>query len=248
MKNLHSGERQDDIGFGNLRLIQRPEDFCYGIDAVLLADFAARNCCRPEAAAELGTGNGAAALMFCHKSSVLRIVAYEVQSSAALLAERNVRMNGLEDRIEIKGRDIMDTAPADRGAFDAVITNPPYMEKSTGITNADSAKHIARHETTASLEDFIRIGGEMLKPGGSLFLVHRPLRLADIFVFGRSAGMEPKLMRLVAPSEGKEPNIVLVKLTKGGGRELRIMPQLYVREANGRYSDEIEEIYERRQE
>jgi len=77
-------------------------------------------------------------------------------------------------------------------------------------------------------------------------MVHRPSRLADIFFFCRKHGMEPKDMRMIVPKAGEAPNIVLIHCIKGGGRELNVMKELAVYDDEGRYSDEIEFIYERR--
>jgi len=240
-----NGERLDKIGFGNLRLIQRPEDFCYGIDAVILADFASKygNSCAK--AVELGTGNGAAGIIFSHKSKIKKIVLIELQKGPAELAARNVRLNGLENQISIVNKDIKELDKSLNGTVDLVLTNPPYMVGGRGIENTNNVKSIARHETTAGIEDFMKTSAKLLKPRGHLIMVHRPSRLVDIFSVGRKEGLEPKEMRLVCPSFNEKPNIVLVHFIKGGGHELKIIPDLYVRDENNNYTQEINDIYER---
>ncbi|MGI6722488.1 MAG: tRNA1(Val) (adenine(37)-N6)-methyltransferase [Anaerovoracaceae bacterium] len=240
-------ERIDEIGFGGLRLIQDPQEFCYGVDAVLLAGFAADNCGTCRSIVELGAGNGAVSLILCHKTDAGSITAVEVQPGAAALAARNAALNGLQDRMHVLNTDIkvMDT---ERLKCDVVVTNPPYMEGGRGVTNPESPRHVARHETTASLRDFFAAAGRLLPDGGQLFMVHRPARLTDIISIAREYELEPKIMRMVSPSPGNGANIVLLKCVRGGGRELKVLPELYVRDDNGEYTEEIKLIYEKQEE
>ena len=103
---------------------------------------------------------------------------------------------------------------------------------------------IARHETTATLEDFIAAAAYLLKDRGDFYLVHRPARLVDIFSFGRLSHLEPKEIRLVHPSPGKTPNIVLIHFVKNGGPELRLLEPLCVYNKEGGYTEKIKKIYE----
>ncbi len=236
--------RRDDTGFGGLILLQDTEAFSYGIDAVLLAD--ASRALPSETVLDLGSGNGAAALIVMGKYGPASVTGIEVQEAMQQLACESARINGLEDRLRfLHGdvKDIRELVPA--GSFDVVICNPPYAEKGTGPVSGKSASHIARFETTASLADFAAAAAYALRPGGRFALVHRPSRLADIFEACRSSGLEPKRMRLVVPRPGAAPNIVLVTATKGGGKELQVEQQLCVRDASGAYSEELQRIYNR---
>lgn len=247
---IRTGERLDSIGFGSLRLIQRPDEFCYGVDAVILADFAARGFSRKSAlkrAMDLGMGTGIIPLILSHKTRASEILGIEVQQDSYERACRNIELNGLTDRLTaIHG----DVANADFGAmagsFDLVTSNPPYMTGSCGLINKIDAKTIARHETTGTLEDFIRAAKVLLRDRGEFCMVHRPSRMVDIFAHCRKYRLEPKEIRLVSPRAGTEPNIMLVRCVKNGGAELKILPPLYVyREDGSGYSKEIELIYER---
>ncbi len=259
-------ERLDNTGFGNLSLIQRPGDFCYGIDAVILADFAARSINSGQravtSAADLGTGTGIIPLILSHKTEVPRIVGIEIQEKSLELAVRNVEMNGLSGRIAMLGADVADIArghaeealalsvrgDADRSraaGYDVVVTNPPYVAGGGGLKSGTDAKTIARHETSASLDDFAAAAAVLLKDRGDLFMVHRPSRLVDIFEACRNHGLEPKEMRLVRPREGEAANIVLIHAVKGGGTELKALDTLTVYGPDGGYTAEIDAIYER---
>lgn len=235
-------ERTDDMGFGGLRLIQDTEEFCYGIDAVLAAGFAARN--RHEKIIDLGTNNGVIPLILSRISSAEFIAGAEKQRRGFELAVRNAQLNGLQDRLEFKLCDILDIAEHyKKGSFDAVVCNPPYFEKSTGIINDSKGLAAARHETTARLEDFIKCAAYLLMDKGAFYMIHRPSRIVDIAWHCRNNGLEPKYMRFVSPKEGVKPNLILVECRKNGGRELKFMDPLIVYDSKGNYTKEILEIY-----
>lgn len=252
---LEKGERIDNIGFGNLRLIQKPEDFCYGVDAVLLAHFASKTGeqnkerkRKLKRGMDLGTGTGIVPLLLWHKMNIEEIFGLEMQKGAFERALRNMVMNGLMDRVKIIHGDVSTIINSiDKnliGTFDLVTANPPYMKSDGAIKNENTAKMIARHETTGSLEDFIASAACLLKPRGDFYMVHRPSRLADIIVCCRAYHLEPKGIRFVAPKQGEKPNILLLHCIKNANPELKIMNTLIIYEGDD-YSKEINEIYER---
>ena len=250
-------ERIENTGFGDIKLIQDPEQFCYGVDAVILADFANSLCPVYNKAADLGTGNGIIPLILSHKNSDAHITGVEIQPDAADMARRSCRLNGLENKIEFIVADVIDIANdmLDKGiknsrlqydAMDMVTCNPPYFVKGGAIPSSSKAKFIARHETSAGVGEFIKAAEKLLKRKGHFFMVHRPSRLADIMYYCRKHGLEPKDLRMVVPKPGEAPNIVLIHCIKGGGRELNVMKELAVYNKDGGYSEEIEHIYERK--
>lgn len=242
---LQENERIDKIGFGGFELIQDVKEFCYGIDAVLLADFAASVSRKNKRIFDLGTGTGIIPLILSHKLPNCHVTGVEIQEASAKRAKRNICFNGLEDRIDILNCDIINMPKSYREAADVVVSNPPYMEKGGAIVSTGDAKAIARHETTAGLKDFFEAASKLLGKGGEFFMVHRPARLSDIFCYSREAGFEAKTMRLVSPKEGAAPNIVLMHFVKGAGKELKVLKALNVYEEDGRYTEEIMRIYER---
>lgn len=242
-----NGEWIDNIGFGGIQLIQKKEGFRFGVDAVILADYACRFCPEAESAVDLGTGNGAVSFILSHKNPGCRITGVDIQQEAVDIAERSCIINGLQTRIEFVCCDVNNLLSEHRslmGSSDIVLSNPPYIEKGCGITR-ESSRMIARQETTAGIEDFISAAGGLLKERGHFFLVHRPSRLVDIFYYCRKHRLEPKDMRLVAPTEGSPANIVLLHCVLGGGHQLNVSDTLFVRNSDGEYSREILEIYEK---
>lgn len=238
-------ERTDDIGFGGLKLIQNTDHFCYGIDAVLLADAAAAG--RHKTYADLGTNNAVIPVILSELTNADRIIGVEKQFAPAELAARNVELNGLKERIEIINTDILDIAkhlPA--GCCDAVTCNPPYTAKGAGIINDENALTTARHETTADLEDFIKCAAYLLADRGILYMIHRPARIIDIACACRANRLEPKTLRFISPRKGEKPNLMLVSCRKNAGRELKLAEPLAVYGDDGAYTDEIMQIYRRK--
>ena len=244
---ISEDERVDEIGFGNLKLIQKPKDFCYGVDAVILSDFAVKNLKRkPSNIVDLGTGTGIIPLIMSHKTEAQSIRGIEVQQDSFERAKRNSRLNNLEERVSFINGDVKDysTWAAElKGSTDVVISNPPYFISGGGIINDLAPKTIARHETTAGLEDFLKCAAYLLKPKGDFFMVHRPSRLADICYYGRVCGLEPKGMCFVSPKAADVPNILLVHMVKGGGKELKFHKPLAVYDDKGNYTEELLEAY-----
>lgn len=239
---LYPGERIDETGFSDLKLIQKPDEFCYGVDAVILADFASKK--KATRIVDLGTGTGIVPIILSHKTNAEYIYGIEYQEASFDRAKRNIVLNGLENRLEFINANVAEFDGLKEWA-DAVTTNPPYMVSKGAITNENTAKTIARHETVGSLDDFVRCAAGILKNKGDFYMVHRPSRLVDIFAICRKYRLEPKEIRFVAPRKGESPNIVLVHCTKNGGAELKILEDLYVYEESGVYSEEIQRIYER---
>ena len=128
-------------------------------------------------------------------------------------------------------------------SFDAIVTNPPYKNENTGKINDNEYKYISRHETTASLSDFIKISFRMLKDKGSLYMVHRPERLADIIYELRVNKLEPKNIRFVYSNINKEPKLVLIKAVKNANSFLKVDKPLFVYDEKGNYTEEILKIY-----
>lgn len=246
-------ERTDDTGFGGLRVIQK-KGSGYGVDAVLLAAFAAgetgarglaRGCASPLRIADLGTGCGVAVFILHHKLGGARLTGYDISPGAIERAGRACALNGLTQDVDFVCCDIKDIGPC--GGFDAVISNPPYFRRTPdepGAAEPDE-RYIARHETTADIYAFLKAAASMLKEGGSLYMVHRPDRLADIISGMRGADIEPKELQMVVPSAGKAANIVLIHGIKGAGPELRMLPGIAVHNEDGTYTAGLLKLYER---
>ena len=239
---LKENERIDDLQRNGYRIIQNPEKFCFGMDAVLLSGIARVK--KGAQVLDLGTGTGISPILLEAKTEAAHLTALEIQEESADMAKRSMQLNGLESKIDVVTGDIKE---ADRlfplASFDVVTCNPPYMVGQHGLTNPYEPKAIARHEVLCTLEDVVRNAARLLKPGGSFFMVHRPFRLAEIITVMVQYKLEPKRMQLVYPYVDKEPNKVLIEGCRGGKPRMTVEKPLIVFKAPNVYMDEICELY-----
>ncbi len=239
---LKGNERIDDLERNGYRIIQDPGRFCFGMDAVLLSGFARVK--DGAAVLDLGTGTGIIPILLEAKTGAAHLTGLEIQADSADMARRSVRLNGLEDKIEIITGDIKEAEVwFEAASFDVITCNPPYMIGQHGLKNPEDAKAIARHEILCTLQDVVSQTARLLKPGGSFFLVHRPFRLAEIMVTLQEYKLEPKRMQLVYPFVDKEPNMVLIEARRGGRPRMTVEKPLIVYREPGEYMPEIYDIY-----
>lgn len=240
---LYDNERIDDLEFNDFKIIQSNDGFCFGIDAVLLSDFA--NDIRNDSVAlDLCTGTGIVSILLAGKTKLKRIYGVEIQERVADMAIRSVALNNLQDRVCIINDDFKNLPSSfDCGSFDAVVSNPPYKKANSGLTNLSEEKLISRHEVMCSLEDVISVSSKLLKNNGCFYMVHRPDRLVDIMFLLRNYRLEPKVLRFVQPFSRKAPNLLLVKAVKNGKSFLRVDSPLVVYNDDNSYTDEILKIY-----
>lgn len=240
---LRDNERIDDLEFNDYRIIQDTNGFCFGIDAVLLSDFA-RDIRNNSVVADLCTGTGIVSILLSGKTQAKKIYGVEIQESVADMASRSIKLNNLEDKISIVNDDLNNLPSSfDLGSFDAIVTNPPYMKPNSGLTNLSKEKLISRHEVMCSLEDVISVSSKLLKNNGGFYMVHRPDRLVDIMFLLRKYKLEPKVLRFVQPFVNKTPNLLLVKAVKNGNSFLKMESPLIVYNDDNSYTDEILRIY-----
>lgn len=239
---LKDGERLDDLQRNHYQIIQHPEKFCFGMDAVLLSGFAKAK--KGDHVLDLGTGTGIIPILLSAKTEAEHLTGLEIQEESADMARRSVLLNDLQDRIEIITGDIKEAgrifAPA---SFEVVTSNPPYMIAEHGLANPNEYKAIARHEICCTLEDVIAASARVLKPGGKLYMVHRPFRLAEIIRIMASCRLEPKRLRMVYPYADQEPNMLLIEAARGGKSGMVVEKPLIINESSGVYTEEIEMFY-----
>ena len=240
---LKENERIDDLEYKGLKIIQNKDGFCFGMDSVLLSDFA-KNMKKEAKVLDLGTGTGIIPILLCGKTNLKEVIGVEVQEEVAQMASRSIKLNNLENRFKIINENIINlTKIYKKQIFDVIVTNPPYKKKDTGIINENEKKILSRHEITATLEDFIKVSKDLLKDKGEFYMVHRPERLVDILNLMRTYRIEPKILRFVCPKQNKEPNLILIKGVKNAKPFLKIEKNLYVYKDDGEYTDEILKIY-----
>ena len=239
---LKENERIDDLEINGFRIIQNPFCFCFGMDAVLLANFARIS---PKAdVIDLGTGTGIVPLLLAAKSKGQSWTGLEIQENMVDMARRSVEMNEVTEKVKILQGDLKTVREMFKPAqFGAVTSNPPYMKENSGLKNPSDTIYISRHEVSASLEDVVSAASYLLKTNGTFTMVHRPSRLPEIMEMMVKYRLEPKRMQLVQPTVDKEPNLVLIEGVKEAGRECRILPTLAVYDDEGNYTEELLRYY-----
>lgn len=244
-ENLKENERIDDLQYKGLKIIQNTKGFCFGIDSVILSDFA-KNIKKGSKVVDLGTGTGIIGLLLCKKTELKEIVGVEIQKEVAEMANRSIKLNKLEDKFKILNTDINKTFEdklLEKNKFDVVVMNPPYKEKGTGKINEVDSKIISRHEVKATLSDFIKVASNLLKDKGEIYIVHKPERMPDIIQKMRENKIEPKEIKTVYSNKKTEASLILIKGIKGANKFFKILEPLYIYEENGEYTKEIKEIY-----
>ena len=234
---LNEGERIDDLERNGYKIIQHKDKFCFGMDAVLLSGFATVK--EGERLLDMGTGTGIIPILLAAKTDGRDFVALEIQEESALMAERSVSLNDLNERVKIIKGDIKEASKIFGGAtFDVVTCNPPYMTE-----NFEEPKAIARHEIKCTLEDVIREASKVLKPGGRFYMVHRPRRLVEIIELMSKYKIQPKGLRMVHPFADRKANMLLIEGHRGRKAMMKVEAPLVVYREKGIYTDEILKIY-----
>ena len=242
MTNLLPSERIDDLQRKGYKIIQNTEKFCFGMDAVLLSSFASVKA--GEKVLDMGTGTGIIPILLEAKTAGEHFTGLEIQSESAEMAGRSVKLNSLEEKIDIVEGDIKEASNIfGKNIFNVVTVNPPYMNDLHGIKNPDMPKAIARHEVLCTLEDVVREASYVLKQNGRMYMVHRPHRLVEIIQAMKKYKLEPKRIRFVHPYEDKEANMVLIEALKGGKSMVKIEKPLVVYKDVNVYTDELLEMY-----
>ena len=240
---LNENERIDDLEYKNLKIVQDKDGFCFGIDSVLLSDFA-KEIRSKSIVLDLGTGNGVLGILLCGKTNLSKIYGVEIQEDIANIAQKSINLNKLNNRFEIINDNIKNlNSYFKNDSIDAIISNPPYKKDNSGLKNESQKKSIARHEITANLEDFISVSSKLLKSNGSLYMVHRPERLADLFYLLKKYKLEPKKLRFVQSFTNSKPKFFLIKATKNANSFLNVEQPLIIYNSDGNYTDEILKIY-----
>jgi tRNA1Val (adenine37-N6)-methyltransferase len=243
-------ERIDDLQRNGCRLIQRPDLFCFGMDAVLLAAFASVK--RGDRVLDLCSGNGVIPiLMDARLPGELRLegsvqfTGLEINSICVDMSKRSAQMNGQSERVHFLEGDVRsyEKSGLKPGSFDRVTVNPPYMTGGGGLTGGNTGRVIARHEVLCTFDDVADCASRALKVGGHLYLVHRPHRLGDIFLSLNRHHLAVKKMRMVHPFADKEANMVLIEAVKGGRAYVHVEQPLVIFQTAGVYTEEVRAVY-----
>ncbi len=209
----------------------------------MLTDFA-KEIKKESKVLDLGTGTGIISILLCEKTSLKKIIGVEIQKEVYEMAKKSIKLNNLENKFEIINEDIKNTPNIFcNNSFDAIVTNPPYKKINTGLVNDNEKQLISRHEIKCNIEDIAEVSSKMLNSNCSVYMVHRPDRLVDIVQAFKKYNLEPKKIRFVYPKVDKEPNLILIKATKGANSFLKVEKPLIIYNKDGSYTEEVLKIY-----
>jgi len=222
----NENEQIENLGDG-YKIIQDKTKFCYGTDAVALANFITAK--PKEKLIDLCSGTAIIPILLCKLSKCTDFTALEIQEEMCKLASRSIALNQLEHKIKVVNDDLKNVKQLfPCGSFDVVSCNPPYMVKGTGKTNDSLSVQIARHEICCTLEDVICSSAYLLKSGGRLYMVHRAERMTDIFVLMRKYKVEPKKLTWVSAGPNHAPSLILIEGQKDRNSGIIVTKPLYV--------------------
>ena len=239
--SIESDETLDSWGNGAVRIIQKKTGYRFSLDAIILFQFVRIK--DGHRVLDLGTGSGILALLLAGTYPLSRIVALELSSESVGLARRNVILNELQERISLIRGDLCQLPFSfKKGAFDAVVSNPPYRPLQTGRINPDPQKAMARHEIRLTLPDLLKAVAQGLKKGGKWFVVYPAWRLVTLLTLSRQHRLEPKKIQLVHSFPGKEAEWVLMEAVYHGREDLKVLPPFTIYQEIGVYSQQVRKM------
>jgi len=233
-----AGEESLDRICGVLEVYQARGGYRFGLEALLLPGFVRPGAAR---AADLGTGSGVMALVLARFGKAARVTGVELQPQLADRARRSVAHNALQDRVEIVEADLRALPRAvPAGAYDLVISNPPYGEAGAGQVCRASERALARQELGCRLGDVVAAARRLLAFRGRFAVVLPPARLPELLRLCQDHGLRPARLRLVHGRPELAACHALVECVRGGRMALAVEPPLVVYERTEVYTPEVE--------
>lgn len=232
----------DTLYNGGLIIYQEKEGYRFSLDAVLLAGL---TCIKPgDRVMDLGTGSGVIPLILARRSEAASLIGIEIQSELAALANKNVDVNGLADRIRIIEGDYRRIDVLwDSESCDVVFCNPPYRRLQTGRINPHRQRAVARHELTCTLADVFQAASHLLVRGGRLAVIYPASRLGYLLRAAEEGGFSSGDLTVIHSYADGPGRLVHFESRNGGGEGLRIAPPFVVYQKRGVYTESMQALY-----
>lgn len=229
----------------DITLYQPKKGYRFSVDALLLHNFV--NLKYVRSIADLGTGSGIIGILLAKRYPNAHITLFEIQDGLAKLADKNIVLNSLQDRVRAIRCDIKEikTCFSSLGDnyFDLVVSNPPFRRLKSGRMSEGEEKAIARHELKLRLPELIKASAYLLRAKGRVCMVYHPQRLLELIETLKKRGLEPKRLRFVYSNISSEAKIILLEAVKGGKGGIKVEKPLYIYKEDGSYTDEVRKIY-----
>ena len=222
------------------KVLQDDDGYLFSADSVLLANLAKIG--KDDTVLDLGSGSGVMSILVSVKKGAKKVVGVEIDSCIADMSRRSVKMNHLDDKIEIVTGDVKDVkALLTAGSFDKAICNPPYFGGDDGLEKT-SQRAVARKQGDFILYDFVFAASYALKNGGDFFIVYKADRLVELITTLHQNGLEPKHITYVYPKLSKGVDTVIISAKKGGKLGLQ-SSTLILMDEEGKYTEKVKELY-----
>jgi tRNA1(Val) A37 N6-methylase TrmN6 len=225
---------------GRVRLLQPAKGYRAGMDAALLA--AACDAQAGDRVLDVGCGPGAVLLQAAARRPHARFWGVERDPEALELARRGAALNQMQDRVELFTGDVAGGFGALKlRPFDAVLSNPPFFDDAGAIRGPHPARRGA-YLADDGLGAWIGFLVKAAREGGSITLIHRAGRLADILAL-LSDKCGSVRIRPIHPFADAPAKRVLVRAIKTGKAPLELLPPLVLHDrAGGKHTPEAEAI------
>lgn len=245
MEILKTDEIIDDLQLDGLKIIQNRNKYCFTSDAAILANFI--NAKKSDILCEIGAGSGVISVLVDYKCQPKKITAFEIQEYMADMAKRSVKLNNLEEKIEIINAPIQNCFNfVKKESFNIVFSNPPYQKVDpNSFISKTEEEAISKHEIKLSLDELLTYSNKLLKFGGKFYIVYDAKRTAELIYKFKKNNLEPKRIFFTAPSENKSPILVLIEAVKGGKEGTTVLPTLITNDKNGDYIYTIQKLYKK---
>lgn len=236
------GETVDELLGRRVKIFQKEKGYRFSVDALLLAHFVRVK--EGDLIVDLGTGSGVIAIIVAQRRECGQVVAVDIQEELVDMARRSVMLNDLHEKVSVCHGDIrkIETLFKPR-SFDVSIFNPPYRKVSSGRLNPDAQKSVARHEVKGTIHDFLNASVYVLRRSGRAYIIYPATRMVELLYMMRTAGVEPKRMRMVHSHAVTRGEFVLVEGVKNGREELEVLPPLIVYSEDGQYTAAVKSIF-----
>lgn len=225
----------DYIPRTNLKMIHVDGSYSFGIDSILLGDFAKMK--KNKILLDIGSGNGILAMMANGLYGLKKVYAVEIQEAKTKILKENLDLNGIKN-IEIINEDL-NKIDFKENSLDYIITNPPYYKIDQNIKNKDEEYLISRQELYLNLDDIFSFANKSLKDKGKLFMIHKPERMVEIF--NKCGNLKTKRIRFVSSTYDTKPQFILIEFVKNAKDGIKIEDPIIIYK-DGKYTDQVRKI------